>query len=188
MRSFLQSLRSIKFRSNQPFWEIMKNGLIANVPRARSAAGYWRSSFFPKRVRPQRRGTATAGFSLIEMLVAVAIIGLLVGLVGPAAMNQLQSSRVKSAEAQISQLRAAMDIFLIDTGRYPNEAEGLNALVTNPTTAPGWNGPYLRDGEMPADPWGAPFIYVPDPASPRVQSLGADGRTGGEGRNADIIG
>lgn len=138
--------------------------------------------------KPLRRRRAAAGFSLIEMLVAVAIIGLLVGLVGPAAMNQLQSSRVKSAEAQISQLRAAMDIFLIDTGRYPNEAEGLAALVSNPTQIPGWNGPYLRDGAMPQDPWGAPFLYIPDPNGPRVQSLGADGRTGGEGLNADIIG
>ncbi|MEO0370118.1 MAG: type II secretion system major pseudopilin GspG [Pseudomonadota bacterium] len=138
--------------------------------------------------RVPRRRLGTAGFSLIEMLVAVAIIGLLVGLVGPAAMNQLQSSRVKSAEAQISQLRAAMDIFLIDTGRYPSEAEGLAALVRDPATVPGWNGPYLRDGELPADPWGAQFIYVADPVGPRVRSLGSDGRTGGDGLAADITG
>ena len=144
--------------------------------------------FLSKMKRIQRRARRAAGFSLIEMLVAVAIIGLLVGLVGPAAMNQLQNSRVKSAEAQISQLRAAIDIFLIDTGRYPKEAEGLSVLVSNTAGVPGWNGPYLRDGEMPTDPWGKPFIYVSGPNGPRVQSLGADGQEGGEGRNADILG
>lgn len=154
-------------------------------PSLRSIRSLFRAR--PLRTVSRRRARA-AGFSLIEMLVAVAIIGLLVGLVGPAAMNQLQNSRVKSAEAQISQLRAAMDIFLIDTGRYPNEAEGLTVLVSDSAGIPGWNGPYLRDGDMPLDPWGAPFIYVAGPNGPRVQSLGADGQEGGQGRNADILG
>ena len=136
----------------------------------------------------RRRGRLARGFSLIEMLVAVAIIGLLVGLVGPAAMNQLQSSRVKSTEAQISQLRAAIDIFLIDTGRYPSDAEGLAVLVADTSGIPGWSGPYLRDGKMPVDPWGGAYLYVMDPAGPRVRSLGADGRVGGEGLNKDITG
>ena len=101
-----------------------------------------------------------AGFSLIEMLVAVAIVGLLIGVVGPAAMRQLQSSRVTTAEAQIVQLRSALDIFLIETGRYPTEQEGLSALVDNASNVPGWNGPYLRDGNLPVDPWGGAFIYT----------------------------
>lgn len=139
------------------------------------------------RFKGRRRRGAT-GFSLIEMLVAVAIIGLLVGLVGPAAMNQLQNSRVKSTEAQISQLRAAIDIFLIDTGRYPTEDEGLDVLVSNTGGIPGWSGPYLRDGKMPVDPWGGAYLYISDPAGPRVRSLGADGRVGGDGLNSDITG
>ncbi|MEL6170136.1 MAG: type II secretion system major pseudopilin GspG [Pseudomonadota bacterium] len=137
----------------------------------------------------RRRRARSTGFSLVEMLVAVAIVGLLVGLVGPAAMRQLQSSRVKATEAQIAQLRSAVDIFLIDTGRYPSAGEGLNALVQNPLNVPGWNGPYLRDGQMPTDPWGGPFRYSLDAGGQvRIMSLGADGQPGGTGLNADIAG
>jgi general secretion pathway protein G len=122
------------------------------------------------------------------MLVAVAIVGLLVGLVGPAAMRQLQGSRVNATEAQIAQIRSAMDIFLIDTGRYPTEQEGLDALIANNNTLPGWNGPYLRDGKLPNDPWGGVFSYKLENGNVRIMSLGADGQPGGEGQNADIIG
>ncbi len=135
-----------------------------------------------------RRRRGARGFSLVEMLVAVAIVGLLIGLVGPAAMRQLQSSRVKTTEAQIAQIRAALDIFLIDTGRYPSDAEGLGALVTAPAGMVGWNGPYLRDGKLPADPWGGAFIYVLEGGEVRVVSLGADGQAGGTGLDADIRG
>ena len=136
----------------------------------------------------KRRSQATKGISLVEMLVAVAIVGLLIGLVGPAAMRQLQSSRVQTTEAQISQLRAALDIYLIDTGRYPNANEGLGALVSNTTAIPGWNGPYLRDGEIPTDPWGGPYQYLLENGRVRILSLGADGQPGGTGLDADIKG
>ncbi|MEM6407165.1 MAG: type II secretion system major pseudopilin GspG [Pseudomonadota bacterium] len=139
------------------------------------------------RSRSSRRRAATRGFSLVEMLVVVAIVGLLVGLVGPAAMKQLQSSRVNATAAQIDQLRAAIDIYQIDTGRLPTEDTGLTALVANPGT-PGWNGPYLRDGELPVDAWGGAFIYRFDGDQVRVISLGADGQPGGNGQNADIAG
>ncbi|MEM7491103.1 MAG: type II secretion system major pseudopilin GspG, partial [Pseudomonadota bacterium] len=128
------------------------------------------------------------GFSLVEMLVAVAIVGLLVGLVGPAAMGQLQSSRAKTTEAQIAQIRTALDIFQIDTGRLPTEAEGLQVLVTNDASIPGWNGPYLRDGKLPLDGWSAPFIYAREGGAVQVRSLGADGAPGGEGNDADVAG
>ncbi|MCY4336426.1 MAG: type II secretion system major pseudopilin GspG [Litoreibacter sp.] len=137
--------------------------------------------------RSRRRRAAAHGFSLVEMLVVVAIVGLLVGLVGPAAMKQLQSSRVNATAAQIDQLRAAIDIYQIDTGRLPGEDIGLTALVANPGTA-GWNGPYLRDGELPVDAWGGDFIYRFDGDQVRVISLGADGQPGGSGQNADIAG
>lgn len=120
------------------------------------------------------------------MLVVVAIVGLLIGLVGPAAMRQLQGSRATTAEAQIHQLRAAVDIYAMDTGRYPSEAEGLAALVADPGGVRGWNGPYLRDGRLPEDPWGRPFLYRLEGDSVRIYSLGADGRAGGGGQDADI--
>lgn len=139
------------------------------------------------RLRSKRRGSASRGFSLVEMLVVVAIVGLLVGLVGPAAMRQLQASRVSATEAQIDQLRAALDIYEIDTGRLPTEDIGLTALVSNPGI-PGWNGPYLRDGELPEDAWGGAFLYRYNGERVSVVSLGADGQPGGDGRNADIAG
>ncbi len=136
----------------------------------------------------RRRRPAAAGFSLIEMLVAVAIVGLLIGVVGPAAMRQLQSSRVTTAEAQINQLRSALDIFLIEVGRYPTEQEGLNALINGAGTIPGWNGPYLRDGNLPVDPWGGAFLYNLDQGQVRITSLGADQQPGGTGVDADVEG
>lgn len=139
-------------------------------------------------MRKSRRRPAQAGFSLIEMLVAVAIVGLLIGVIGPAAMRQLQSSRVTTAEAQIVQLRSALDIFLIETGRYPTEQEGLEALVNNANNIPGWNGPYLRDGALPTDPWGGAFIYGVEDGQVSVMSLGSDQRPGGEGLAADVEG
>lgn len=120
------------------------------------------------------------------MLVVVAIVGLLIGLVGPAAMRQLQSSRGTTAEAQISQLRAALDIFALDVGRYPSESEGLAALVANPGGLAAWNGPYLRDGRLPEDPWGNAFVYSANSSGVKILSLGADGRAGGDGQDADI--
>ena len=137
--------------------------------------------------RSKRRRARARGFSLVEMLVVVAIIGLLVGLVGPAAMRQLQASRVNATEAQIDQLRAALDIFQIDTGRLPPEDVGLAALVADPGI-PGWNGPYLRDGQLPSDAWGGTFVYRYDGNRVQVMSFGADGQPGGDGQNADITG
>ena len=143
---------------------------------------------FRSRRRPFRRRRLAHGFSLVEMLVAVAIVGLLVGLVGPAALRQLQGSRVTATEAQIAQIRAALDIFQIDTGRLPTSDEGLAILVDPGAGIPGWNGPYLRDGQLPVDPWSNPYSMVRTDSGVRVTSMGADGQPGGEGDDADITG
>lgn len=128
------------------------------------------------------------GFSLVEVLIVVAIIGLLAGLVGPAALRQFQSSKTKTAEIQIQQLRNTLDIFLLDVGRYPDETEGLSALVSNTAGINGWAGPYLKDAQVPLDPWGRDYILEIDAnAQIRIKSLGADGVAGGEGPNRDIV-
>jgi general secretion pathway protein G len=135
--------------------------------------------------RSRRRGSA--GFSLVEILIVVSIMGLLVGLVGPNVMRQFESSKSKTANIQIQQIRAAMDIYLTDVGRYPGESDGLAALVAAPAGIGGWAGPYLKDARIPLDPWGRAYIFQPTSDMPnRVVSYGADGTPGGEGPNADI--
>lgn len=138
------------------------------------------------------RGTvvaaARAGFTLVEMLVVLVIIGLIMGLVGPRVLNYLTDAREKTARLQIESFSNALDLFYIDAGRYPTSAEGLAALAQRPPGVDTWNGPYLRDRSVPADPWGNAYVY----RSPGqhgnydIVSLGADGRDGGEGSNADV--
>jgi general secretion pathway protein G len=127
------------------------------------------------------------GFTLVELLVVLVILGLLAGLVGPTVLNQLGGAKSKTARVQIADLEQAAELFKLDVGRFPTSDEGLGALVNKPGSAQGWNGPYLKKS-MPNDPWGNPYHY----ASPGRQgaidiySYGADGVAGGEGENADI--
>ena len=130
---------------------------------------------------------AARGFTLIEMLVVIAIIALLAGLVGPAVMNQFDKSKTKAAGIQIADNDKSLELFKLDVGRYPTNAEGLQALVTKPASANGWNGPYLKGG-LPSDPWGNAYRYAnPGPGGGiEILSLGADNAPGGEGENADV--
>ena len=134
------------------------------------------------RTRPQ-------GFTLIELLVVLAVLGLLAGLVGPRIINQFTSSKTKVAKLQIEDFAQALDVYKLDNGRYPNQQEGLRALIERPPTATSWNGPYLKKNVLPKDPWGNDYQYVfPGRHGPYdLFSLGADNAPGGEGENADIV-
>lgn len=127
------------------------------------------------------------GFTLIELLVVLAILTLLAGLVGPRVLGQLGGAKSRTAAVQIADLEKSLDLFKLDVGRYPSTDEGLQALVSKPATAAGWNGPYVKGG-VPNDPWGKPYKYTSPAAAGGVEilSLGADGAPGGEGENADI--
>jgi general secretion pathway protein G len=139
-----------------------------------------------RRQRAKRQGER--GFTLVEILVVITIIGLIMGLVGPRVLNYLTESKVKAAKIQIESLASALDLFFLDTGRYPSGSEGLAALVQRPGSIPAWNGPYLKGGLVPADPWGNPYIYrAPGQhGTYDLSSYGSDGQEGGTGTAADI--
>lgn len=136
----------------------------------------------PKRgKRFSRRLSRRAGFTLVEMLVVLAIIGSIASLVGPRVLNYLSESKVKTAQIQMENIASALDLFYLDAGRYPSSEEGLNALVQRPAGASSWNGPYLKATSVPKDPWGHAFLYrAPGQNGPYdVGSLGPEGREGG---------
>lgn len=126
--------------------------------------------------RPSRRG-----FTLVEVLVVLAIVGLVMGLAGPRVLNAFADAKVKTARLQIESFGAALDLFYLDAGRYPTSEEGLSALVRRPLDLAAWNGPYAKGSSVPKDPWGRPYTYrAPGPSGPyEIASLGADGREGG---------
>lgn len=130
---------------------------------------------------------ASGGFTLLELLVVVVIIGVLASFVAPRYFGQIGKTEAKLAQAQIDALEKALDQFRLDTGRYPSTEAGLVVLVAKPTDEPRWAGPYLRKGP-PLDPWGRPYLYR-YPGQNReydLISLGKDGQPGGTGEAADI--
>ncbi len=130
-----------------------------------------------------------AGFTLLELLVVMVIIGLLAGYVGPKCFNKLGESQVKAAQSQMSAFSKALDVYRLDNGAYPDQQSGLAALIEAPQAdSAKWKGPYLKK-TIPNDPWDNPYIYrVPGEQSEYdLISYGADGRAGGTGDNADIV-
>ena len=127
------------------------------------------------------------GFTLLELLVVIVIIGLLAGYVAPRYVSQVGRSEIQVARAQIESLEKALDQYRLDMRRYPSAEEGLDALVTKPNTATAWNGPYLKKA-VPSDPWGRAYVYRTPGAKAEyeVVSFGRDGKPGGTGEDADI--
>ena len=130
----------------------------------------------------------SAGFTLVELLVVLVILTLLASLVGPRLLDQLGGAKAKTARVQIAEVEQALDLYKLDVGRYPTEAEGMRALVERTGNVNGWNGPYLKKG-LPSDPWNNPYQYklAGRHGGPDIFSLGSDGKPGGDGDAADVF-
>lgn len=128
------------------------------------------------------------GFTLLELLVVLAILGLLAAIVGPQAIRYLGSSKTQTAQVQVKNVAAALQLYRLDVGRYPTNEEGLQALLKAPPSASMWNGPYLPDSSAITDPWGKPYLLKApgDHGEADVYSLGSDGTARGTGEARDV--
>ena len=132
---------------------------------------------------------ASAGMTLIEILVVLVLIGIVLGIVGGNFIGKGEKAKADAAKIEIGQVGQTLDLYKLEIGRYPTTQEGLNALITAPAGVTNWNGPYWKKTTVPKDPWGNEYKYVsPAPNAPyEISSLGADGKEGGEGPNKDIV-
>jgi general secretion pathway protein G len=139
-------------------------------------------------MKPMEMTLRSEGFTLIEMLIVMVIIGLLAALVGPKMFGKVGKSKQKAAMAQIALFETALDTYRLDVGKYPTTDQGLQALRTKPEDVAKWDGPYLPK-DVPLDPWGDPYVYKSpgDHGDYDITSLGADDSPGGDGENEDIV-
>lgn len=137
-------------------------------------------------MRKLRRGEG--GFTLLELLVVLAIMGMLAAIIAPQVIKYLGTSKTQTAKVQIQNVMAALELYRLDVGRYPTGPEGLQSLVTAPPTAPNWNGPYLKKDSALKDPWGFAYVYqIPGQhGEVDVFTLGRDQQPGGTGEDQDI--
>ncbi len=133
---------------------------------------------------------AVSGFTLIELLVVLVILGLLASLVGPRVIKHLGDSKTRTAVLQIEELSNALDVYRLETGKYPTSDQGLMALIEEPSGMDQWNGPYLRKKTIRNDPWGNPYHYEypGENADFDLYSYGADDAPGGDGEDQDVLG
>ena len=138
--------------------------------------------------RIDRRSRREGGFTLMELLVVMAIIGLLAVLVAPRVIGFLSGAKVDTANVQIDRLSGVLDLYRLEVGQYPSQDDGLTVLVERPANAGNWNGPYIRNADSLTDPWGNPYVYryPGEHGEFDLYTLGADGREGGDGENQDI--
>ncbi len=138
--------------------------------------------------RHDRRARREDGFTLMELLVVLAIIGLLAVLVAPRVIQYLGGAKVDTATVQVDRLAGVLDLYRLEVGSYPSQEEGLAVLFDRPVNAANWNGPYIRNRDSLTDPWGNPYgyRYPGEHGEFDLYSLGADGREGGEGEDQDI--
>jgi general secretion pathway protein G len=143
----------------------------------------------PQPPTPRTATRREAGFSLIELLVVLAILGLLIGLVAPPIIRYFGRAKSDVARVQLHELESALDLYRLDLGRYPTQSEGLNALAEKPPGLDRWQGPYLKQNAVPNDPWSHPYRYrIPgEHGEYDLYSLGADDAPGGTGENQDIV-
>lgn len=140
---------------------------------------------------PLPRRAYVQGFTLLEMIVVLVIIGLIMGLVGPRLFSQADKAKVQTAETQVKMLKGSLETMRLDLGRYPSQEEGLKLLVQQPSDSKfsqRWKGPYLEDG-LPDDPWGNPYQYSPQSNGMHafvLYSFGADAKSGGSDFDADV--
>ena len=139
-------------------------------------------------IKMRKRRRKQAGFTLLELLVVLVILGLVTAFAAPQVIKYMSGAKIDAAGIQIERLSGVLDLYRLEVGRYPGEEEGLQALLVQPTDAERWNGPYIKKENSLLDPWGRPYIYryPGEYGEFDIYTLGADGGEGGDGEDGDV--